>query len=316
MMAYHIYGLAVDSAIPLSCPRMRVSRRPPDVRLRAGSADRFERARRLANVSSAREPWFQCRTLPNGAVYLRWAGLFEFLISPDTRQIDYRPSAGASFESLQAYLLGQVLSFALLSRGCEPLHATAVVINGAAVGFLGDCGYGKSTLGAGFIARGFPVLTDDLLALDQRNGTWIAHAGPPRLKVFPSIARALLATRTAPRLNPGTAKLVLPLEPAARIEHAVPLRALYVLPDPGQARLRHRVSITPAAPQEAFISVTASAFNLIRTDRARMQHHFATTTRLVREVPIRRLMYPRRLSALDKVCGAIVADVRSLMRQG
>ena len=59
-----------------------------------------------------------------------------------------------------------MLSFSLLSLGYEPLHATAVVVDGEAVAFLGDCGYGKSTLGAAFLARGFPLLTDDVLALE------------------------------------------------------------------------------------------------------------------------------------------------------
>ena len=283
------------------------------MRLREGRATRFARARATLKLSTTPRDWFECRRLPNGTTYLRWSGLFEFLIARDGRRIDFRRLRGATAESLTTYLLGQVLSFSLLSFGYEPLHATAVVIDGEAVGFLGNCGYGKSTLGAGFLIRGFPILTDDVLALEREGGRWIAHAGPARLKLFPSVAQGVLARDNGRLMNPETSKLVLPLAPAEANARTLPLRALYVLNDPAE-RGTQGVTIAPLSGQQSFIETIHAAFNLIQIDRARLENHFGMATQLVREVPLRRLTYPRRLSLLDAVCVAVLNDAMAITK--
>jgi hypothetical protein len=238
---------------------------------------------------------------------LRWARLFEFLISPDGRTVEYHRLREATNASLTTYLLGQALSFSLLSLGYEPLHATAVVVNGEAIAFLGDCGSGKSTLGAAFVARGFPVLTDDVLALERRRARWVAHPGPARLKLFPSVAQAVLARSSGHKLNADTSKLVLPLARGESMGRSVPIRAMYVLPDPARTRTT-RVRVRPVTGQQAFLEVTRATFNLIQVDRARLAHQFTMAARLASDVPIRRLFYPRRLPAIGDVCDALLAD--------
>jgi hypothetical protein len=305
---YRVYGIILESAIPLPRPYAAPGH-SADVSLRQAHPRRIARARRLARLPS-RSRWFECRSLDDGATYLRWSGLFEFLISPDARTIEYAPLEGATDESLTTYLLGQVLSFSLLSRGSEPLHATAVVIDGEAVAFLGDCGYGKSTLGAAFVARGFPILTDDVLALERRAGRWFAHAGPPRLKLFPSVARQVLARAEGSRLNTGTSKLVLPLTRREASRGPVPLKALYVIPGPG--RRPDRIAVSALEGQRAFLAIVRAAFNLIRVDRERLRSQFTAASQLARDVPLRTLRYPRRLSLLGDVCGAVIADAANL----
>lgn len=269
------------------------------------------RVRRQAAVADAPD-WFCCRTLPDGTTYLRWTGLFEFLVSPEGRLIRYHRLPRGSYESFNTYLLSQVLSCSLLAFGIEPLHATAVVIDGQAVAFLGDCGRGKSTLGAAFLGRGFRLLTDDLLALEPRRGRWIAHPGPPRLKLFPSVAEKVLAGDHRGRLmNPATSKLVLRLSEAETSSRSVPLKALYVLGDPakGQRPRRRALTIEPLTGHKAFLEVIRAAFNLIQFDRRRLENQFAMATRLAAEVPLRRLTYPRKLSSLDAVCEAVLTDL-------
>ncbi len=310
---YRLYGLLVETRLPLSCPRIdrtaSTGKSRPDVRLYAGSRTRFERARRQLAIASKPTDWFECRRLENGVTYLRWSGLFEFLIAADGRTIEYRRLRKATTESLTTYLLGQVLSFSLLSFGCDPLHATAVVIDGEAVAFLGDCGYGKSTLGAAFVARGYQILTDDVLALRPRDNRWMAYPGPRRLKLFPSVARKVLARAGGRLLNADTSKLVLPLSPGEATNRAVPVRALYVLRDPNARDSLTRVRIAPLQGPNAFLEVTRSAFNLIHVDRARLENHFTMAAQLVSEVPLRRLAYPRKLDSLGAVCDAVLSDL-------
>src|SRR5207249_809831 len=128
----------------------RHERRRADVEITRGRAAAFAAVRRTLHPRLDGRRWFEDRMLSDRRRYLRWRGLFEFLVAADGRRIVARPLPGLARmpRAFETYLLGQVLSFALIARGLEPLHATAVVVGGGAVGFLGDCGRGKSTLGA------------------------------------------------------------------------------------------------------------------------------------------------------------------------
>jgi hypothetical protein len=313
--AYRLYGLTLHSPFDLPCSRApRTSK--PDVYLRPGSAAQFARVRDELRPSAAQNEWFEHRRLADGTRHVRWSGLFEFLISPDGREILFRRLEKGSPESFYVYLLGQVLSFSLLSLGVDPLHGTAMRIAGSAVAFLAPCGHGKSTLAAALLARGFPVIADDLLVLEERPlpRRWSVHSGIPRLKLFPSIARRVLGRNCGKTMNSGTSKLVLPLGPAEAVRRTTPLEAIYVLGDPAQvssANARLPVQIEPLGGAEAFLELIRGAFNLLEVDSQRLAHQFTFARQLTADVPVRRLTYPRRLSMLPAVCDALLADLTS-----
>ena len=216
------------------------------------------------------------------------------------------------------YLLGQVLSFSLLSMGVEPLHGTVVVVEGGAVAFVGDCGYGKSTLAAAMLAKGFPVLTDDLIAVSDTATGCVVHPGVPRIKLFPSVARRVLPRKShGTPMNHRTSKLVLRLGSREAARQPVPLRAIYVL-SPPRARGRNRLErprIRPLAGRDAFLEVAAAAFNLLVLREERLAGQFRFATDLANNIPIRRLTYPRNLSQLPVVCDAILGDLARIEAQ-
>jgi hypothetical protein len=278
------------------------------------SPDCFLRATPARPVEHAAEDWFQRVALPDGSDYLRWTGLCEFSISPNGRRIACRALNGVSRETFQTYLLSQVLSCALLRQGIEPLHATVVVIRGQAVAFLGNCGYGKSSLGAAFLRAGYPILTDDMLVTslpDRRHPTVIAHPGPSRIKLFPGIAGTLLGhrRRRGARLNPGTNKLIIPLSGREHWGRAVPLRAIYVLRPPAPGRASRPVTIRPLAPRRACLDLIANTFNTIMTEPARLARQFKRAARLAAAVPMKSLSYPRSLAHLPAVLAAVQKDL-------
>jgi hypothetical protein len=185
-----VYGVSVQSSFFLNYPKQPASRFDSHFSIqivRGSSLNRLLNGT-VTNRQNGSEYFF----LPDGSIYLRWPDLAEFLVSPDGREITCCPGAGVPASSWQTYLLGQVLSFALVKGGIEPLHATVVVVNGSAVGFLGSSGQGKSTLAAAFLQTGHRLLTDDLLVLRERQGVFWAYSGPNRLKLFPDQARHLL----------------------------------------------------------------------------------------------------------------------------
>ena len=119
-MTVRLYGLAVRSGLALPGPRIRSS---PDVELVAARGpDSWGASGRAAAAAAGADPtdWFVHGRLPGGATFLRWRGLFEFLISRDGRRIEWRRLPRATTESFRSYLLSQVLSFSLLARGAEP----------------------------------------------------------------------------------------------------------------------------------------------------------------------------------------------------
>jgi hypothetical protein len=305
--SYRLYGLTVNSTVGLPGPRANGGK--PDIVFRRAGAGQVAAWRRIVSLDRTRRDWFRHRILPDGSRYLLWTDLFEFHVSADGGTIHHRRLRRGTEESFRTYLLGQVLSFSLLALGLEPLHGTVMVIDGSAVAFLGDTGFGKSTLGAAFLRLGFPILTDDLLVLRERRGRFLAAPGVPRIKLFPRPARVLLGRKGAgPRMNPGTTKLVLPLARTESAPDEMPLRAIYLLSKPGRPQPR-RISIEPVAPANAFFDVIANSFNGMVRGRPRLERQFAFASRVAGAIPFKRLAYPRSLELLPAVCEAVLSDL-------
>jgi hypothetical protein len=208
-------------------------------------------------------------------------------------------------------MLGQALSFALVRLGFEPIHGTAVEADGEAIVFLGDSGFGKSTLAASFLSIGHRMLTDDLLILRQSEGRVFAYPGPPRIKVFLDTAGRFLrgAADSAP-MNLDTEKLIVPLESREVCSVPVPIRATFALVPPRDAVFEKHVRVEPISGSEAFLELVKNTFNRRIMDADRLRRQIDETAHLVNLLSIRRLSVPRNLSELDAVRDAIIAASR------
>ena len=305
---YRLYGLFLRSELPLPCPELQESHQDA-VDLFEAPDSLFVHARQ--NTSSEPKPgdWFQHTRLSDGSDYLRWSGLFEFLVSPEGRRIACRACNGTTQEAFQAYLVSQVLSFALLKHGIESLHATVVVVQQQAVAFLGNSGYGKSSLGAAFLRAGHTLLTDDILVLTENGRRFTAHPGPPRIKLFPDIAKTLLGKQVAGiPMNPTTSKLVIPLASQQSSEAAAPLRAIYMLRPPTTGVPLTRVTLTLLSQRRACLDLLANTYNPVIVKPDRLARQFNLTVRLAAGVPVKSLSYPRDLAFLPEVLTAIKSD--------
>jgi len=308
---YRMYGLLVRSQVPLTSP-LNIRSGLADIELVTAPASlRTPLVQRRLKRSEA-DDWFHHAALDDGSTYLLWTRLSEFLISPGGRRIACHAFDGVSSETLSTYLITQALSCALVQQGIEPLHATAAVVNGEAVAFLGNCGYGKSSLGAAFLKAGHPLLTDDLLVIGRAGSSvdrLTAHPGPARIKLFPEIAERLLDTgRAGVRMNPETSKLILPLSNDEHCATAVPLRAIYVLNRPASRHAARRISIRRLSVRRACLALIANTFNLIITDPARLKRQFEWAAQLATQAPVKSLSYPRNLAKIGQVVDAICED--------
>ena len=79
------------------------------------------------------------------------------------------PIEGSEENKIRLYLLGTCMSIVLMQRKILPLHGSAIAIDGKAYAFVGDSGAGKSTLASAFLAKGYQLLSDDVIAVSLSN---------------------------------------------------------------------------------------------------------------------------------------------------
>ncbi len=301
---YRVYGLTLDTPLRLPLPSStRIGH--PDLRFQPARASAFP------PVIARPRSWFHYRELESGGAHVRWRGLFEFIVSADGGTVHYRRLPRASDHSLGTYLLGHVASFSLVARGAEPLHGTAVTVGADAVVFLGDCGEGKSTLGAAMLRRGARIVSDDLIALSRRGRGLVVHPGPARLKLYRGIARAIIGRRPESRMHRDTAKMIVPIRSHETVNQAVRLRAFYVLARPTRGQ-RSSIQLETLSPGDAVVELVRASFNLVVTSPERERIRFARASEIARLIPVKRLTYPRSLAALRNVCDLVMRDLKVL----
>jgi hypothetical protein len=303
---YNVYGIRIDSDTPLALPRYDHAALG-HVECRRAPASAFPKAIR---DTSDGDSWYRCVALGDGSTYVRWNTVGEFLVAPDGGCVTCRRAQRCANESFQVYLLGQALSFALVKQRFEPLHATAIVVNGEAFALLGASASGKSTLAASFLNAGYRLLTDDLLVLQESGGRVLAYPGPPRIKLFPRVARRLLQTNHGVEMNTGTGKLILPLDERRSSDAPVPLRAMYCLGAPRDACRQQVVALRTLSARDAFVELIRGAFNRRLLGPQRLKRQFGLMARLTDLVPVRALAYPRALERLGDVRASIVDDLQ------
>jgi hypothetical protein len=217
--------------------------------------------------------------------------------------------AKTSSESFHVYLLTLALSFALVKCGLEPLHGTAMAVDGKAAVFLGDCGLGKSTLAAAFLQAGCRLLTDELLVLRRVSAALLAHPGSPRIKLFPEMASKFLGDDAiGVPMNPYTHKLIVPLKEWQVCNHALPVGAIYTLA-PASEVPGAEIDIAAMNQREAFLTLLASTFNRTILDGTRLRRQFEITQALANTVPVKKLSYPRSVDSLPAVLESVVSDL-------
>lgn len=306
---YSVYGVAIKSDWPLAFPTtLDRTASVAEVAFVDGTEEDFSDADAFRDPAG---PWFLSHVFPDQSTYVRWSGLYEFRIPADGSRVACRPLGVNDPLVLQNFLFGQALSFALVLQGLEPLHAAAVRIDDAAVGFLGDCTFGKSTLLASFLQAGHRVLTDDVLMIVTRDGQPVALPGSGRIKLQPDSAREFLDdTSRGERLNSRTSKESFPVDEPHRQRTGLPLTHLYALATPEERKTITSISIEPLSQAALFQELLKNSFNVEILTRERVERQFACAARLAGVINGYRLQYPDGMHHLPLVRQCIVDHVR------
>jgi hypothetical protein len=199
-------------------------------------------------------------------------GLFE--LSADGRRATCSPVPAAGWE-WRRYLIGQVLPFAALLQGLEVFHASAVELDGRAIAISGPSGLGKSTLALELCLGGAGFVTDDVLALEERDGTLLAHPGVAMTKVRRHSAAGLLEVR----------------RPMIPVREWLPLEAFCRLRAADDDQLR--VTEVVADPRQ----LLGSTFNMVVGDAERLSAHMDVCASLAAQARILDVTVPPRVDA-------------------
>lgn len=226
-----------------------------------------------------------------GLEVLRFPGTADFYLEPGRIRGHLLDPGGRDLMELR--LLGPVLSYWLERLGIPVLHAAAVRVDAGAVGFLAHSGGGKSSLAAALVQAGASLLTDDILPVEEVDGTFLARPGYPQMRLEPDTARRFLgSTDGLTPVSPDDSKLHVPV--GAFCDAATPLAALYVV-----ERRPGRPEILPLPRRQAVIELVRHSFSPYLVEAAGLQpRRLDLFARLVRKVPVRRLCCPHGLENL------------------
>jgi hypothetical protein len=331
--SYSVFGLSVRSNLPI--PGLSPADADPEgpqvgVRLRVPPVDGDASASEAtpfyvsSHLAPTGEPALRIWQLRDGAVlHLRYFDGMQFWVDREGRNIWANWPDGLSIHDAATYLLGPVLGLLLRLRGATCLHASAVVIDGKAIAFVGAAGAGKSTTAAALARHGCPVLSDDIVALSERGGEFEVLPSYPYLCLWPEPVSSLYGSAdAAPRLLPTWEKRQLSHGcNGVRFEgRSLPLAGVYILaPQSSDILAPHRsaraAEIAPISREHAFLSLIANTYatNVLSAEmRAR---EFEVLGRLMARVPVRRVSRSKDLQLLDELCHLICADASSLLVQ-
>ncbi|MBI2160005.1 MAG: hypothetical protein HYU25_06475 [Candidatus Rokubacteria bacterium] len=308
---YCVSGLNVESDIPF--PELgSADGRGPDCSFRLVRAHRSLRTPgrwlyhwRLPNG----ERWLSCAKR-DAQYLLRFEELADFLISRGGKRIACYALPDTPDATVRHLFLDQVIPLVLNARGIEALHASAVRTPYGAWAFIGEAGWGKSTLAASFAGSGFTPLSDDCLALAETEGDIVGVPSYPGLRLWSDAAATFCADiRPLPAVAHYTKKVRVAF-PKEWCSAPVPLGRIYVLAPPIEHGGEAAIRIEPLSGRDSVMELVRYTFRLDIEDHRMLTREFLFLGTVVSRIPVRRLTYPRDLSLLPAVHSVICADLR------
>ncbi len=243
-----------------------------------------------------------------GGKYFRYsyADQTEFLVDGAGTEIWAKWTDPLTIEDTATYLLGPVMGFVMLLRGIVCLHASAIAVDNKAIALLGPAGSGKSTTAAAFSERGYSILAEDVVTLDDRGDQFLVRPGYPCIRLWPASVKALYGSEThLPKLTPNWDKCYLDLKNQFRSE-ALPLAAIYHLGE------RHHDGSAPFVEalnrSEGLLSLIANTYATKLMDKEMRAREFELLTRVLNHVPLRRVTPHADPARIPDLCDRIVKD--------
>lgn len=296
VFSYTAYGLNIRSALPIPALDDAPAAREPDIDIRLAD---------LSELRAAMSRAGERQRLAAHEVCLLSDDLGTFVIR-DGCEILLDPAPTLDAQLVHIILLGLPMAALLQQRGFLLLHGSSVSIDGGAVAFVGASGIGKSTIAAALHARGHELVVDDVIAIRFDRGEPEVQPGFPQFKLWPDSLAALGEDAARlPQLDPELEKR------ARRITHGfctpepLRLKRIYFLAWGDSARVER------LEPREIFLKLSGHSYGVRWLHELSGPAFFRERAELARSVPVRNLVRPRDLTALDRVTGLVEQDSRN-----
>jgi hypothetical protein len=316
---YHVCGLRLLSDTSFPFPETGSDGRQPDLEFSLGATgtkteDLFP-ARKPHGIIRNGAGWPSITVYKMDQRYLlscsNEASRVDFVLSDDCRRIDCYPFTAESRRNVELWLFGLVLAFILQVRGVFSLHASAVVVDGGAISFLGKNGYGKSTLAYFFLQKGHPVITDDLLAFERKGDAFHALPACPSMNLWDTTVSQWCGT--GGNLGDEIVRKVKGRHSLASLDGVfcssdIPLKSIYLL-NPRSEEGDSEVRILPVVPSKALFELIGYTRANSMVEHGSQKELFLTYASLVSEVPVRRLEYPSGFDFLPTIYDAVLRDM-------
>ena len=294
MFHYFAYGLSIASDLALSGL--------PELTPHAGaSADVAVRLSTVEKSGFSAQLTIAEQHTTGDEIRCFWPGAGYFALQAG-RSITVEPLPQVTGATLAPFVTGAALAGILHQRGFLVLHASAVVADGRGWAFVGEKGWGKSTLAAYLQTRRHRLLSDDIIPLRvNANGPLTITPGFPQIKLWPDAVAAVGADATdLPRIVPFLEKRNYHPGDAGFSAQPVPLCGIYVLATGDD------LSITPLPAQAAFIELVCHTYmrNYLAAT-GQTATHFQHYGHLAQTLPLYRLQRPHNLGLLPQVAALL-----------
>ncbi|GAB4550747.1 MAG: HPr kinase [Pleurocapsa sp.] len=290
MPLYTAYGLGIDSILTL--PELITDANKVDLVIKYDSI-----AEKPSPINNS--PFHYWRNKQE--IGLSWQKLGTFLIR-EGREIIIASVADVEEKNLHPALLGACMAVALHQREYLILHGSAVKIHNRAVAFIGDKGWGKSTMAAALVLRGHQFITDDVLAIDLSGNEPLVFPSFPQLKLCPDAVETMGKNpETLPRIMPQVNKRQYKLNQDFSTR-PIPLQTIYLL-NKGAS-----LSIDKIPTGKLILPLLAHSYGarfgkkLLALGEAK---HFLQCTDLANQVNIYSLKRPSDLSLLTDIVNLV-----------
>lgn len=239
-------------------------------------------------IASGNVRWIACPELG----YIRFTA--------ETDSVTFHPLDSANLDSFVQYASRRWLPRVYNYWGFQVLHAASVYHRDShiAAAFCAPTLIGKSTLAYAMGHRhGWAQLTDDVMALDQRDGGAF-------LKMIPSMIS--LRTRTAQHFG----AVPFSFTPLPWPDAVLRLSTIFLLeavdaPDASPA-------VVPVNPADGYVALLKQAFIVSEDDADARRRLAVDYLKLMNAVTLYRLIYPRAFEKLDATLDLVEAHVQTI----
>jgi hypothetical protein len=229
----------------------------------------------------------------------------------DGVRIIVSPMKGSDEDKVRLYILGTCMGALLMQRKVLPLHGSAVAIDGKVYAFVGDRGAGKSTLASALLSEGYPLLSDDLIAVSLSEDNHIPLVMPsyPQQKLWKeSLKEFGMVTSDYRPIFQRENKYAIPVQ-SKFCSEPLPLAGVFEL----VKTTNDAIEIDRLQGLKRVHTLFYNTYRSFLLSRMQlMEWHFSTTTNIVNHIDIFQVRRPSSSFTAPKLASLIINLVKEV----